>query len=283
MVRLTSLLITHLIVSGCSLLEEYKEHRDAQQYIAQATHWDWNKSGIPTEELEHAEFLCSKFSTTPDCKLVVIQLTDLRISISTCRNDHRSKLCQAVVAYASKNPSASKLKPLPPVELPQTPIYWSLPTHTLEIYAEAYKYRSETALWWWERWKHFTLPCLAVIGLIFVSLMAKKWQMPVKPQILIIDEPEASTAQAISLTQPSSLPGEEEPSSIESYIPEDEVASRPSTAQDGDCEQAPETKIDTKLSAADESRSMGTLNQEMEVKQLLKAAFSTVSTKKRRR
>ncbi|BBE51877.1 hypothetical protein OYT1_ch2362 [Ferriphaselus amnicola] len=284
MAPLISLLIASLFVSGCSYLDEYKNKRDAELQIFQATHRDWKSNGIPTRELIHAHELCRSFNSISDCALVTEQLTDIVVSISSCRVDQRSTMCKAVVALASKDSIARQLKTLPPTRLPQTPFYWSMPTNTLEVYAAQYGYRTEAARWWWARWFHLALPCLAAIGVLALVILIK-WLKSDEQTIVIMEEPRTQeTSPSYNLSQqPATAPltnecdQPEDEYAIVNYpvlLPVEQGQNNPPLSQEtgqnvsGDNEQVPP---------------LASPDQDAEVKQLLKAAFSSGPTKKRKK
>lgn len=125
---------------------------------------DW-QDGIPLDDLVTASSSCRTYPSLQGCNMVKIQMDDIATTLSSCRADQRSTLCQAVVRIIEKHPIHLLLLPLAPIKLPDTPMYWELPTMALKAQSGNFEYRQETAAWFWESWRNTMLYCLALLGI----------------------------------------------------------------------------------------------------------------------
>lgn len=167
-------LISILIVAATSLAGCTSEHERevdaAKSTIRETLRLDWN-NGIPVAELIHADQLCKKYGPLWECAAVTDQLSDVTISLASCKSDMRSRLCKKVVASFEKSLFAYLLSISQPVTLPDSPFYWSMPTTTLEVIAPKFGYRQEVATWWWGRWRQTVMSCIVIISLLYGFLL----------------------------------------------------------------------------------------------------------------
>lgn len=164
MMRLIAILIiTAVSVSGCTS-EHEREVEAVKSFINQTTQKDWG-DGIPLDALLKAAMLCKSGSYPDECGTVQHQLTDISVSLSSCKSDQRSKLCQAVVRVVGKHPIVTMLPASKAIPLPSDPWYLTLPTDMLEVASWKGNYRAETIFWWYQKWDMQILICIGLLVL----------------------------------------------------------------------------------------------------------------------
>jgi hypothetical protein len=146
--RLNIIVISSLLaLSGCETDQE-QLMKAMEKQICSTIHKDW-RAGIPLDDLVDAHNQCRRLPEVNGCDTVQEQMQDIAITLSSCRADPRSALCQAVVHVIGKHPIVSILPKADAPQLPDTPFYWNLPTAALEAQAGNFEYREEAASWWW--------------------------------------------------------------------------------------------------------------------------------------
>ena len=164
-----------LALAACKSDEEIM--RQALERNIQGTiQSDWH-DGIPLDDLITASSSCRTYPSLQGCNMVKIQMDDIATTLSSCHADQRSRLCQAVVRVIEKHPIHLLLLPLAPIKLPDTPLYWELPTMALKAQSGNFEYRQETAAWFWESWRNTMLYCLALlVGIVTVGFGWSSWR-----------------------------------------------------------------------------------------------------------
>lgn len=162
--RLTILSIACLLVlSGCESDQE-RILKAKEKKIQETTQTDWH-SGIPLDDLVDADKMCKEHPDLKYCDTLQAQMQDIAITLNSCRQNQRSRLCQAVVEIIGIHPISSTLPKVKAIQLPDTPFYWSLSTAVLEAQAGNFGYRKQAASWWWESWHTIILSCFALLGI----------------------------------------------------------------------------------------------------------------------
>ena len=155
------------ILAGCETGRE-RMIKLMEKQIQETVEIDWH-SGIPLDGLVDAGKMCKEHPDLEDCDTVQAQLLDIAITLDSCRQNQRSRLCQAVVEIIGTHPISSTLPKAKAIQLPDTPFYWSLPTAVLEAQAGNFGYREEVASWWWESWRTIILSCFALLSAGYAS------------------------------------------------------------------------------------------------------------------
>lgn len=164
--RLSTIAIAALLsLSACDSDHE-KMIKAKEKFIQESIREDW-RSGIPLDALAQARQLCIATATLRGCEVVQQQLKDISTSFASCRADQRSTLCQAVVRAISKHPIVTLLPNAEAQKLPNNPWYGNLPTAALDAHASNFKYRRESASWWWQAWGSYILSCIALLFMVY--------------------------------------------------------------------------------------------------------------------
>lgn len=139
-----------------------------ERQIRETIKVDWQRDGIPLDSLVKSNNNCIKYPDVNGCEIVVNQIKDIAISLASCLVDQRSSLCKAVIRDISKHPIADLLPAAEPLKLPDQPMYFDLPTTTLEALSSRFEYRKEVSTWWWQAWGTFIIFCIALL-IIFIG------------------------------------------------------------------------------------------------------------------
>lgn len=154
-------LVCLLAITGCETDQE-RMVKTMEKQFQKTIHTDWS-NGLPLDDMVQAVASCRKFPSIEGCDILRAQMQDIAISLASCTQDKRSKLCQAFVKVVGGNPIAGQFPPIRAQKLPETPFYWGMPTSSLDALASNYNYRNETFLWWWKEWNIPLLSCLALL------------------------------------------------------------------------------------------------------------------------
>ena len=153
------------MLSACESQHD-REIKEMESRISATIQTDW-RDGIPLDSLVEAGKMCREHANLQGCDVVENQMTDIAVSLASCLADERSSLCQTVVGVISKHPIVAMLPEAKPIVLPNAPWYWSLPTAMLDALSNHFSYRTETAIWWWNRWRIPLLSCAALLSLTY--------------------------------------------------------------------------------------------------------------------
>jgi hypothetical protein len=155
------------MLSACESQHD-REIKEMESRISATIQADW-RNGIPLDSLVEAGKLCREHADLQGCDAVENQMSDIAVSLASCLADERSRLCQTVVEVIGKHPIVAMLPEAKTIVLPDTPWYWLLPTAMLVAQANHFSYRTETAIWWWDRWRIPLLSCAALLSLTYVA------------------------------------------------------------------------------------------------------------------
>ena len=153
------------MLSACESKHE-RETREMESSISATIQTDW-RDGIPLDSLVEAGKMCREHADLRGCGAVESQMSDIAVSLASCRADERSRLCQAVVRGIGKHPIMAMLPEAKPIILPDTFWYWSLPTSMLDSLSNHFSYRTEIVMGWWGRWRIQLISCAALLSLTY--------------------------------------------------------------------------------------------------------------------
>lgn len=142
--KILAIILCCIFLTSCGEDEEDKVASRANF----VTHFDWNRDGVPLNDMVIAIEDCKTYPDLYECKKLRKQAADISIAFETCKQSQKSMMCDDVIKTIGNHPIKSLLPEAQALTLPNHPFYFLLPTTFLDEISNRYGYRSEM----WGAW-----------------------------------------------------------------------------------------------------------------------------------
>lgn len=157
------LIIVLLNVSSCTP----RDVREKEERLQEINSIEWVDGIVPLDEVNEGRNICLPRFELRGCDSIWHLIYDIAVSYKSCMNEPSTKVCNKAIEDIRNHEIFLALPEVDAETLPVDPIYWRLPTQTLESYSDKYEYRSEVMARFFNEIKYeIAFVTLVVLGLV---------------------------------------------------------------------------------------------------------------------